>query len=188
MTVKLNRFGNVFRKEFLFVLLLAFFEVLITFSLSIQNIYFCFFGIFAIILTFLMYFCSFPGYFTVENGFLQYKRNITFPDDGSETGIRFSFVIKRGGMPKESAEITFCVQDVYSIEISQTPVEKAFNTGSVTFQGHMYVLPEKYEDKVMNRKAHTFYGIKNPEEFASDMRKFFPGAKITENFVKKTED
>ena len=33
-----------------------------------------------------MYFCSFPGYFTVENGFLQYKRNITFPDNGNDTG------------------------------------------------------------------------------------------------------
>ena len=49
MTVKLNRLGNIFRKEFLFVLLFVFFEVLITFSVSTQNIYFCFFGIFAII-------------------------------------------------------------------------------------------------------------------------------------------
>ena len=188
MTVQLNRLGNILRKEFLFVLLFAVFEVLITISVSTQNIYFSFFGIFAIILTFMMYFCSFPKYFTVENGFLQYKRNITFPDNGNGTDIHFSFVIKRGGKPKESAEITFCVQDVYSIEISQTSSEKALNIGRVTFQGHMYVLPDKYEDKVMNRKAHTFYGIKNPEEFANDMRKYFPGAKITENFVKKTEE
>ena len=181
MTVKLNRLGNIFRKEFLFVLLFAFFEVLITFSVSTQNIYFCFFGIFAIILTFLMYFCSFPRYFTVENGFLQYKRNITFPDNGNDTDIHFSFVIKRGGKPKESAEITFCVQDIYSIEISQTPSEKAFNIGRVTFQGHMYILPDKYEDKVINRKAHTFYGVRNPDELYADLCKFFPDGVVKNN-------
>jgi hypothetical protein len=38
----------------------------------------------------------------------------------------------------------------------------------------MYILPDKYEDKVINRKAHTFYGVRNPDELYAELCKFFP--------------
>ena len=38
----------------------------------------------------------------------------------------------------------------------------------------MYILPDKYENKVINRKAHTFYGVRNPDELYDELCKFFP--------------
>ena len=184
MTVKLNRLGNIFRKEFLFTFLFIIFELIIISFISIGNISVWIFGLFIVCITISLYFVSFPGYFTAENKVLKYQRQITFPDNGGETDIQISFGARVNRRRKESAEITFCVEDIYSIEISQTPAEKIFRMGRVSFQGHMFVLPLEYEGRVASRAKHTFYGIANPEDFANDMRKCFPGAKIIENFGK----
>lgn len=78
-------------------------------------------------------------------------------------------------------KMCFLLRDVKSIKIKQGIFEKLFGFSHIEIEGESEAASSFDTYRIPKRKKHFFYGVQSPEELYADLCRFFPNGVVEDN-------
>ena len=78
-------------------------------------------------------------------------------------------------------KMCFLLRDVKSIKIKQGIFEKLFGFSHIEIEGESEAASSFDTYRIPKRKKHFFYGVRNPGELYDDLCRFFPNGVVEDN-------